>query len=72
MFFEGVGFLGLLIYAVAVGAVLGAAFRAVEQAALGGRRSFAAVGGTEAERYDVMVDDDVADEARRLTRSPAA
>ncbi len=56
-----VAFYGLLI-----GAVLGAVFGLVGHMATGGRRDFSSVGGMQAERYDVLADASVAEEARRL------
>jgi hypothetical protein len=47
------------------GAVVGAA-RPAGARDVGGRRDFASVSGMRANRYDVMVDDEVADEAARL------
>jgi hypothetical protein len=66
LFFTGPDFLGLLIYALVAGALFGAIFGALAHAALGGRRDFASTRTTEAERYELQVDDEVADEARRL------
>jgi hypothetical protein len=72
IFFNGPGFLGLLIYAIVAGAVFGAIFGALGHAALGGRRDFASTRTTEAERYELQVDDSVADEAQRLLGSMPA
>jgi hypothetical protein len=66
IFFAGPDFLGLLAYAVVAGAVFGAVFGAAAQLALGGQRDFASTMRTEAERYELQVDESVADEARRL------
>lgn len=66
LFFTGPGFLGLLLYSVIAGAVFGALLGALAHSALGGTRDFASASRTEAERYEVMVDDEVADEAQRL------
>jgi hypothetical protein len=66
LFFTGPGFLGLLVYAVVAGAVFGAIFGALAHAAWGGRRDFASARTTEAERYEVQVDEAMADEAQRL------
>jgi hypothetical protein len=66
LFFTGPGFLALLAYAVVMGAALGAIFGAIGHAALGGRRDFASVAGTEAERYEVQVEESFAGEAERL------
>lgn len=59
-------FFGLLVYGLVAGALLGALLGAVTHAATGGRRDFGTVGGMRANRYEVMVDPDVADEATRL------
>ncbi len=72
LFFTGPGFLGLLLYAVVVGALFGAVFGALGHAALRGRRDFASISGMEAERYDVQVDGAGADEAQRLIDSMPA
>jgi len=66
LFFTGPGFLGLLLYAVVAGALFGALFGALAHGALGGRRDFASSVRTEAERYEVQVDESVADEARQF------
>jgi hypothetical protein len=57
----------VLLYAVGVGALLGSASGALLHEALsGGRRDFVSNTGIEAERYDLQVDEDSADEAKRL------
>ena len=57
----------VLISAVGVGALLGAVSGALLHEALsGGRRDFASTTRIEAERYDLQVDEDSADEAKRL------
>ena len=66
LFFTGPGFLGLLLYAIVLGALLGALFGALAHAAQGGRRDFTSVAGTQADRYEVQVDDTVAGEAQDL------
>lgn len=66
LFFSGPGFLGLLLYAVILGAVFGAVFGALGHAALGGRRDFASIAGMEAERYEIQSDQAGADEAQQL------
>jgi hypothetical protein len=72
LFFTGPAFLGLLVYAVVLSALFGAALGAVGHAALGGTQDFGSVSTIQADRYDVMVDHDVADEAARvLARLPA-
>jgi hypothetical protein len=59
-------FLGVLLYSVALGVIVGAAFGAVGHAATGGKRDFSSVAQMQAERYDVQVDTDVADRAAVL------
>lgn len=66
IFFTGPGFFGLLVYAVVLSAIFGAAFGAIGQAATGGRRDFASVQRMEAERYEVMVDPDYAARAIQI------
>ena len=67
IFFNGPGFAGLLLYALVVGATIGALFGAsVQYARSGGRRDFASAMDIEADRYDVQVDGAVADEAKQL------
>ena len=48
------------------GALVGALFGLLAHALTGGRRDFASVGGMQADRYDVLVDEDVADQAEQL------
>jgi uncharacterized membrane protein len=72
LFFTGPAFFGLLVYAVVLSALFGAALGAVSHAALGGTQDFGSISTIQADRYDVMVDHDVADEAARvLERQPA-
>lgn len=55
------------------GAVAGALLGLLAHALAGGRREFASVRGLEADRYEVVVDGDLADQARRLLgQEPAA
>lgn len=60
------GFLGLLLYSVLVGAIAGALFAAVAQGMQGGRRDFASSTAMQAERYELQVDDELAEKAREL------
>jgi hypothetical protein len=56
-----------LAYAVVIGAVFGAVSGGLVHAALsGGRRDFISATRIEADRYDLQVDQDSADEAQRL------
>jgi hypothetical protein len=66
IFFNGPGFLGLLVYALVAGAIFGAFLGALAHSARGGERDFASVSRTEAERYELMVDDEVAGQAQQL------
>ncbi|MFF2202245.1 general stress protein [Streptomyces sp. NPDC058145] len=56
----------LALYGLIFGAVVGALLGVLLHAAQGGRRNFASVRSMEPSRYDVVVDEDVADEAVRL------
>ena len=56
----------LVLYGLIFGAVLGAIMGLVFHALSGGQRDFSSVGAMEAERYNVVVDEEVADEAARL------
>jgi len=53
------------------GAVVGALFGLVGHALVRGRHEFASVGSITAERYELLVDDDLADEAVRLLSDPS-
>jgi hypothetical protein len=59
---------GLLLafYGLIIGAVLGAIIGLIVYAMQGGRRDFASVTMTRPQRYEIVVDDEVADEAARL------
>lgn len=72
IFFTGPNFFGLLVYAVVLAAIFGAAFAAIAQAATGGRRDFASFQRMEAERYEVMVDPDFAARAIQIIEGQAA
>ena len=61
----------LMLYGLVVGALFGAALGAGLHLATGGTRDFSSVPGMEAERYEVVVDEDVADRAAELLRSAA-
>jgi hypothetical protein len=52
------------------GALLGALLGLLLQALSGGRRDFSSYAGISADRYEVLVDDEVADEAARLLAQP--
>jgi heat induced stress protein YflT len=61
----------LILYGLVAGALVGAALGAILHAATGGRRDFASVPGITAERYEVVVDDDVANRALELLDATA-
>jgi hypothetical protein len=56
----------LALYGLIFGAILGAIIGLLGYTLSGGRRDFSSVGGIEAGRYNVMADEEVADEASRL------
>jgi len=58
----------LLLYGLAAGAFLGAVLGALAHLATGGVRDFASVAGMEADRYDIVVDEEIADRAAELLR----
>ena len=66
VFFTAPDFGGLLLYSLAVGAVLGASIGALNHALLRGRRDFASLASMEAERYHVQVEEPAADEAKAI------
>jgi len=67
LFFEVSGaFIAVLLYGVVTGALFGAGFGALAQAAQGGKRDFASASGVTAEHYEVQVDEQVASEAGEL------
>jgi hypothetical protein len=67
IFFTGPGFAKLLVFALVVGGLFGALSGVLFQYAdSGGKRDFVSASNIEAERYDVQVDGDVADEALRV------
>jgi uncharacterized membrane protein len=59
----------LVLYGIVAGAVLGAIFGALAHAGTGGTRDFTSVGSMQADKYEVVVDEDVADRAAELLRS---
>lgn len=58
--------LNLALYGLLIGAVLGAIFGLISYALSGGQRDFSSISAMQAERYNVMVDTEVADEAGRI------
>jgi hypothetical protein len=61
----------LVLYGIVAGGLFGAVMGAVMHAATGGERDFASVAGLEAERYEVVVDDEFAGRAAELLQTPA-
>jgi uncharacterized membrane protein len=59
----------LVLYGLVAGALVGAVLGALLHAATGGNRDFTSLPGLRAERYEVMVDEEVADRAAELLRS---
>jgi len=55
-----------LLYGTAAGALAGAALGALTHAMTRGERDFVSTAGMEADRFDVVVDEDVADRASEL------
>ncbi len=58
----------LLFYGLAVGAFLGAVLGVLAHVAAGSERDVASVAGMDADRYDVVVDEEFADRAAELLR----
>ena len=58
----------LVLYGIVAGGVLGALFGALSHTAGRGRRDFASVPSVAADRYDLVVDADLADRAAALLR----
>jgi hypothetical protein len=56
----------LVLYGLIFGAILGAIIGLLSHALTRGQRDFSSVGGIEAGRYNVMADEEVAEEASRL------
>jgi hypothetical protein len=61
-----IGALLLAFYGLIFGAVLGAIMGLIAYAFQRGRRDFASVTMTQAQRFDLVVDDEVASDAARL------
>jgi hypothetical protein len=58
--------LTLALYGLLWGAVVGATIGIVSHALTGGRRDFASISGLSAERYELLVDEEVANQAAEL------
>jgi hypothetical protein len=65
-FTNAADFFGVLLYGLVAGIVWGSLWGALIHYAQGGRRDFASVTETRADRYEVQADDSVAEEAERL------
>jgi hypothetical protein len=63
---SGTALLALVVYAVLFGAAFGAALGFAAHAATGGRRDFSSTSGLAATRYEVLVEQDRAQEAERI------
>lgn len=60
----------LALWGLVFGAVVGAIIGLISHALSGGKRDFSSVGGMRADRYDVMADEEVAENARRMLSGP--
>ena len=56
----------MVLYGIVSGGLLGALFGAVAHGVTGGERDFASVSALDADRFEVVVDEDVADRAIEL------
>jgi len=66
-------FLALMLDGLLLGIIFGAIFSLITYALSGGRRDFTSVGGMRADHYNVMVDPELAEQARELlSKMPAA
>jgi hypothetical protein len=61
----------LALYGLLIGAVIGAIIAVIVYALQGGRRDFTSVTFMRPRRFEVVVDDEVADQAARLIASEA-
>jgi hypothetical protein len=60
------GFLGVLAYGLVIGVIFGALWGLITHSSLGGRRDFASVSDTRADKYEIQVDDGFADRAEQV------
>ena len=58
----------LVLYGLVFGGVIGAIISLIFHALSGRQRDFSSVGGIEADHYNVLVDEEVAEEASRLVQ----
>ncbi len=68
LLFPAGSILAIVLYGLVVGIIVSILFAVAGYAATRGQRDFSSVGGMQAERYNVMVDADVADEAEEMLR----
>ncbi len=66
--FFSVPLLSIVIYGLIVGIITSVIFSALAYSMTGGRRDFSSVGGMQADRYNLMVDEDAADNAEGILR----
>jgi uncharacterized membrane protein len=72
VFFTRPAFGGLLLYSILTGGLFGTLFGTLSHIMVSdGKRDFVSDTSITADRYEVQVDDGVADEAERLARCPA-
>jgi hypothetical protein len=64
--FSNSNWLAVLVVCIVIGAIWGAIFGAIAHATTGGRRDFASRSSLQASQYAVIVDAEVADQARQL------
>jgi hypothetical protein len=64
--FSNSNWFAVLIFCILVGAVWGAVFGAIAHATTGGRRDFSSRSSLQASQYAVLVDAEVAEQARQL------
>jgi hypothetical protein len=66
LFFNGPTFFGVVLYGLLAGVVFGASFGALGQWMQRGRRDFASVRATTADKYEVQVDHEVSAQAKQI------
>jgi len=70
-FTDAADFFGVVLYGLVAGTVWGAVIGALVHYLQRGRRDFSSTAKTQADHYEVQVDDEFADEAQRLIGTPA-